>query len=395
MAVRTRTRACTAAVAAAATLLLAACGGSSGASSGAGSPIRVGLAAALSGPTAANNLKLSAEYAVKQINDAGGINGRKIELVTQDIGATAATGLAAARKFTQSKVDAVIGYSTTTQNLAVSPIFQRAKMISLIGTASTANNFDKTKNPYTFSVNIPDDETSQHQVTFATQTLKAKRFGLLLDSTAFGDTYGKLVTPLIEAGGGSVVVTQSVNPDANDLSSQISKIVAAKPDVVLVALLTPPTVTLMYNELTKQGAAKLPLVAAAATVATFGKSVPWKAAAGSYATFMTKGMYDESALSAGSKGWYDDQKSKGDSPPTDNYAEMHDAFLVLAAGIQQTGGTDPDKLVDFFAGLKDFTGWNGIKTVSGPYTCAATHQCLHKQFMGQVQGDGIKLVVEY
>jgi len=382
------------AIAAAAALTLAACGDSAS-GGGSGDPVKIGVAVPLSGPTASNNVQLSAELAAKHINEAGGVNGRTIELVVEDNGATAATGLTAARKFVQADVDAVVGYSLTTQNLAVSPVFKTAKVINLTGTASTANNVEQTDNPYTFIMNIPDDETADHQVTFALQELKAKRFGLLLDSTAFGETYGKLVTPLIEAGGGSVVVSESVNPDANDLSAQVGKVVGADVDVVLVALLTPPTVTLMYNELTKQGAQELPLIAAAATVATFGKSVPWKTAEGTYATYMTDGMYDPTALSATSKVWFDDQKERGQSPPTDSYAEAYDSFLALAAAIEATGGTDPDKLVDYFKNLKDFSGWKNLKTVSGPYTCAPTHQCLHTQFMGQVQGEGIKKVVQY
>lgn len=382
------------------TVMVSGCGSDSAASGssssgGSGDPIMIGSAVPLSGPLASNNSQLSMEYAAKEINDKGGVGGRQIKLVVEDSGATAATGVTAANKFVQDKVSSVVGFTTTTQNLAVSPIFQKAKLINLTGTASTANDFDETKNPYTFNFNIPDNETAKNQVDFALNDLKAKKVALILDSSAFGQTYGSLVTPLIEQGGGQVVAQESVNPDANDLSSQVTKIVAADPDVIMVALLTPPTVTLMFNEIVKQNAKSIPMIGAAATVATFGKSVPWETASGVYGTFMTDGMYDPANVPVAMKSWWDEQHSKGDVPPADTYAQMHDSVLAYASAVEATGGTDPDKISDYFKQLKDFKGWNGIPTLSGPYTCDDQHQCLHIQYMGQVKDQAIVKVRQF
>src|ERR1700731_23528 len=101
-----------------------------------GPPIKIGAAVPLSGPSANVGAQKSMEYAVKQINDAGGVNGSRLQLDVQDIGSTAATALSAARIFAQNKDVAVVGYSLTTQNLAVTPVFQQAKIISMLGTAS-------------------------------------------------------------------------------------------------------------------------------------------------------------------------------------------------------------------------------------------------------------------
>jgi branched-chain amino acid transport system substrate-binding protein len=375
-----------------------------GASSASASPtfngeIKIGAAVGLTGPSGSTQGQLTMQYAVDQVNAAGGALGKKFVLDVQDSGATAATALAAARTMVQDKVDFVVGFSQTTQNLAVSPILGPAKLVSMLGTASTANNFDKTGNKYNFIFNVPDNETAQHQVTFAINTLHAKKFALLLDSSAFGQTFGTLVTPLINAGGASVVASQNVNPDANDLSTQISKILAAKPDVVLVSLLTAPTAVLMYSEFKKQAPNSTPaLIDAAAVVGQFGKGIPWATAQGSYATYMTKGMYDPSALDPANKTWYDavGLNSSAKLPPSDSSAELHDMILALAAAIKATNGTDSDKIVDYLTTLKDFSGFGNIHTISGPYTCdATTHQCLHAQFLGKVDGEAIKEVVHY
>ena len=123
--------------------------------------------------------------------------------------------------------------------------------------------------------------------------------------------------------------------------------------------------------------------------------MPWATAQGTYGTYMTAGMYDPSARSADSKDWYD-VVSKGQTPPSDNAAEMHDALLAYAAAVQSTGGTDPDKISDYLTNLKDFKSWNGLNTVTGPYTCnPTTHQCLHAQYMGQVKGEALVEVAHY
>jgi branched-chain amino acid transport system substrate-binding protein len=293
-------------------------------------------------------------------------------------------------------VAAVVGISLTVQYLAVVPILQRNKIISLLGTASDVDDFAHTGNKYGFVFNVPDSVTAQHQVTFATKTLHASKIALLLDSTAFGQNYGKLVTPVIEGAGASVVSSQSVNPDANDLSTQISKILATKPDMIMMALLGAQTAVLTYKELEKQAGANRPaLMGAASIVASLGTGIPWATAQGTYSTFMTHGMFDSAARSKADVDFYSTVSKDNPSPVSDTNAEMHDALIALASAIQAAGGTDPDKLAAKLAALRNFSSWNGIKTVSGPYTCAPTQECLFNQFMGQVKGNSLVEVQRY
>jgi branched-chain amino acid transport system substrate-binding protein len=386
------------AVAAGVALVATACGGSPAPSAGNGKTIKIGLAAIQSGAQAiaGSGTTNGLEFAVKQINDKGGVNGSKIEFVTRDIGSTAATTVAGAQQFVQDSPVAVIGISQTVQYLAAAPIFQKAKIITLLGTASDVDDLAHTNNPYGFVFNVPDSLTAQHQVDYATKTLHASKIALLLDSTAFGQNYGKLVTPVIQAAGASVVSSQSVNPDANDLSTQISKILATKPDLIMMAILTAQTGVLAYKELDKQaGSTKPSLMVAAAIVGSLGRTIPWNVAQGTYGTFMTHGMYDPSARSKADADFFAAIAKNNITPASDNNAEMHDSILALAYAIQAAGSTDPDKVAAKLAALKNFSSWNGIKTVSGPYTCAPTQECLFNQFMGQVKGEALVEVQHY
>jgi ABC-type branched-subunit amino acid transport system substrate-binding protein len=134
---------------------------------------------------------------------------------------------------------------------------------------------------------------------------------------------------------------------------------------------------------------------AAAVVGAFGQSVPWSDAQGTYGTFMTPGMYDPAGRNKADAGFFAAVQKGNSAPVNDNEAEMHDAILALAAAIQSTGGTDPDKIAAYLAKLKNFTGWNGIRTVSGPYTCAPTRECLFNQYMGQVRSNALVEVQRY
>jgi hypothetical protein len=110
---------------------------------------------------------------------------------------------------------------------------------------------------------------------------------------------------------------------------------------------------------------------------------------------MTHGMYDLSARSKADADFFTAVGKNNPSPVSDTNAEMHDAIIGLAAGIQGAGGTDPDKVAAKIAALKNFSSWNGIKTVTGPYTCAPTQECLFNQYLGQVKGNALVEVQRY
>ena len=383
-------------LAAVGSLALTACGGSSGGSSagGGGSSsgvIKIGAAEILSGPFFINDqFSLGLNYTVAQINAKGGVDGKKVELDVHDIGSTAATTLTAGQQFVYDKVNAVVGISITFQDLAVVPLFTRDKIISLLGVPSLADSYTATHDAYNFQFDVPDNETIAHQVSFAINTLHAKRFAMLLDTTSYGQTFGQLAAPQIQAEGGQLVATQSVNSDANDVSTQVTKLLAAKPDVIMVAVLTPEVGVLFYRELKELGGANPPKVmAAAAIMASLGTAIPWTVAQGTYGTSMIQGVSDPPQRPGYTAPFYQ-ALVPSKASPEETVAQLHDAILAYVSAVAATGGTDPTKIDAYFAKLTNFTGWNGIKTIGGPYNCtASTHFCQHTQYMGEVQGSGI------
>ncbi len=97
-------------------------------SASSGAPIKIGFFAPESGFAAADGQSAydSAKLAVADINKAGGINGRQIQLINYDDASDAKQAVSiATRLVTQDKVDAVVSGSYSDQTLAAAPIFQR------------------------------------------------------------------------------------------------------------------------------------------------------------------------------------------------------------------------------------------------------------------------------
>ena len=91
-------------------------------------PIKLGAFFALSGPTAdvGTPTKLVAEMVVDQINKAGGINGRPIELIIADTGSDPAKAASIAKKFIfTDKVAAIIGPTSTAEGMNVRRSWRR------------------------------------------------------------------------------------------------------------------------------------------------------------------------------------------------------------------------------------------------------------------------------
>ena len=143
-------------VASALALVVSACASGP---SGSDDEIVIAVAQPLSGPVAAQGTAVAegAKIAAKEINDAGGINGKKIKLVIEDDANDPATCVNIAQRFT-TKVQpvAVMGGWGSSCTLAMEPILERAKLPFLVETSSsdlvTSTEGDGEGNDWTFRI---------------------------------------------------------------------------------------------------------------------------------------------------------------------------------------------------------------------------------------------------
>ena len=119
---------------------------------GGGEPVRIGWLAALTGPSSAPAIGFirGVVYAADQLNAAGGVKGRKIEIVTRDTQGDPTKAVNATQELiSRTKVNAVWGPTNSGEALAVTPIMARAKM-PLIHPCVVDSLIDPAKYPNAF-----------------------------------------------------------------------------------------------------------------------------------------------------------------------------------------------------------------------------------------------------
>ena len=186
--------------------------GDSGGSSSAGETIKIGANLELSGGVASygSSINEGAKLAIKEINEAGGINGKQIDYIVADNKSDNAEAATAAIKLaTQDKVVAMIAPATSGNTIASVQIANDNKIpiVTPSGTSETITvNEDGSVNEYAFRTCFIDPFQGVVAANFATEELSAKNVAIYVDSS---NDYSKGLAAAfkaqIEANGGTVV----------------------------------------------------------------------------------------------------------------------------------------------------------------------------------------------
>ena len=195
------------------TLLTAlACERRGNATNGSGTgPIVVGYYGDLSGRTSSfgQSTKNGAEMAADEINKAGGIDGRTIQIIVEDDqGEPNKAATVVTKLINQDKVMAILGEVASSNSLAAAPKAQEAK-VPMISPSST-NPAVTQVGDYIFRVCFIDPFQGEVMAKFAVHTLKAKRAAIMLD---FNSPYSHGLSDFFEFSfvkfGGENVIKQS------------------------------------------------------------------------------------------------------------------------------------------------------------------------------------------
>lgn len=198
--------------------------------------IRIGEVASLTGKDAAfgQSAHEGTLLAVEQLNAAGGLLGRPLELVTEDNQCKQGESATAARKLiSRDKVVALLGEVASSRSLEMAPLAQAAR-IPMISPAST-NPKVTAIGSYIFRVCFIDPFQGEVMATFARRRLGLGRAALLVDATApysvgLAEYFARTFTAL----GGVVVASQKYSGVDTDFRAQLTAIRAAKPDALFL-----------------------------------------------------------------------------------------------------------------------------------------------------------------
>ncbi len=215
--------------------LVAACGGPGSGqsqSTSGGAPIKIGLLASLSGarPLVGKVEQASAQAAIDDVNKAGGVNGRKLELDVQDDGFQTSQALLGAQRLIQDGVVAITGMASSNFQAAVQPVTTRSNVVVMGSVATSTGLIDNQ--PLSFRTS-PGNDIIGEQVAKMMVAYGAKRVAIIHDTSDYAQTLTTAIENSLKGTSVSVVSDQSFTSGATDMTAQVINISRANPDAVV------------------------------------------------------------------------------------------------------------------------------------------------------------------
>jgi branched-chain amino acid transport system substrate-binding protein len=334
--------------------------------------IKIGSFGALTGPGYLyGKLPMNGiEVVFDQVNAAGGVNGRKLELVREDDRCDPAAAIGAVKKLIfEDKVFAIIGGGCSNATFAAREALDEAK-IPVVIMASVHDGITTPVSPNIFSVALTSTIESQAQLEFAIAQ-GAKRIAVV----SMRDAWGRArYTPLMEAfqkKGIKPVLDEEMAPDANDATAQVLRLKAANADAVLIVLYPKPAAIFMRDA---QKLGFKPLAIGQTGIADPAAFEDQVGSPGATATFRTISMVRYTPEDPAVDKWRKaiEAKFPGDRLSVFNLFGIG-AAQVMVEGLKRAGpDLTREKLVAALNGMTDFQ----TDVYGAGITCtAADHRC--------------------
>ena len=319
--------------------------------------------------------------AVEEINAAGGVLGKKLELLTEDNQSKPGESATAVNKLiARDGVIAILGEVASSRSLEAAPICQQNK-IPMISPSSTNPKVTESGD-YIFRVCFTDILQGKILANFAGQKLQAKRVAIFTDvKSDYSKGLAKYFKEHFIAAGGQIVTELDFNGGDKDFKAQITAIKGANPDAVFIPAYYTDVALICIQA--KQLGMTSPIFGGdgweSEDLIKIGKDA-------------VEGTYFSTHCAADSPGdkvanFVEAYRKKFNGKTPDAMAMLgHDSAKILAEAIQKTGSTDAAKIRDALAATKDFDG------VSGKITIDAKRDATKPMVILQVKEGKFKLV---
>lgn len=199
-------------------------------------PIRIGWLAALTGPSSAPAVGFNRGvlYAAEAINAAGGVKGRRIEILTRDTQGDPTKAVNATQEMiSQLKVHAVWGPTNSGESLAVTPIMARAKMPN-IHPCVIDSLIDPQKFPNAFRLTPSNTQWDDAVRGYCLKILGAKKVAVIGDTTGYGVTAAKASAAGLRKDGAEVVYEANIDATQPDLTPDMLRAKNAGAQAIVV-----------------------------------------------------------------------------------------------------------------------------------------------------------------
>jgi ABC-type branched-subunit amino acid transport system substrate-binding protein len=230
-------------------LFLAACGSGGGSAPSNHGPLTVAVLLPFTGPNAVfGPTQLGpCRTATGIINQSGGVLGHKLTCQGFDTKGDPADAVPATEQMFASTPNLVmvIGGSSDEAN-AVVPIVDKHKMVIVSGAGNS--EFNKSSFQYFYRLIAPDDAAGFAMAYAAVKLDGYKRIALVFGTDTGTQSYVGPATKGVQELGGSIAINQALDPSATSYKTEVTQLLAAKPDVILSEV-TPTADATYFKEL--------------------------------------------------------------------------------------------------------------------------------------------------
>lgn len=220
--------------------------------------ITIGFVGPLTGGPAlwGEGAKNTVAIAVNEINEKGGVNGRKLVVQYEDGKCAPKEAVSAAQKLVSQGVKIILGGHCSAETVAMSPLSKDGQFFMLAGITAADNAVSGSDFAY---------RTSAPNTLFAKNLAKLviskyKRVASLSEATAFGANYAEDFKIAFEEGGGKIIASETFVPSTTDFRSVLMKLEASKPEAIFLSPQNPAAGAQIIKQMEERGM-NIPIVA--------------------------------------------------------------------------------------------------------------------------------------
>jgi branched-chain amino acid transport system substrate-binding protein len=317
-------------------------------------PLKIGMAAPLTGPAAevGRYQTQGAKLAAEEVNKAGGVLGRPIELVIEDSQSTNPGSVLAFSKLAGDKdIPAFIGPTFSTQIHATAPDIQRLGKPVMIG--GTDPQLTHMGNPWLFRFRPNDTYSARVIADYGVKTLDKKKWAIVHSTDAFGTSGMKNLVEDLKGMGVEPALVQGYTNNSQDFTPVVLAVKQSGADVMATYMTLPPDLAIFARQLRQLGV-NIAWVGSPTTVATDSLKLAGPALYGTYA------VADFAADSSpAAKEFATKYEATYKSAPDYHGAWTYDAVHVLALAIDNAKSLEPQKIREAILSVKDYPGVEG------------------------------------
>lgn len=327
-------------------------GSASGTGAAAGGEIKVGVVAPISGAAAMvgdTEIK-GVELAAKQINAAGGVNGKKITLIKEDDQQDPKTAVAAVNKLVSSdQVSAVIGTVNSSCTLAMLDVTEKAE-VPLITPISSGLAITDPKNKFVARLQASDKQQAKAITEYAVKDLKATRIAVMYQSDDYGAGGKDIAVQVLKDQGIDPIAVEAFDPSATDMNSQLLKIKNLNPQAIIMWTMYTPAATIAKQS-RQLGMSNVVLLGGGGLT-----NAKLYELAGSSAVGLcnTQTFFPDKTKASKTAGEFIDAYTKEyGKAPDSNAAMSYDSMMVLAEGLKASPNLKGTEIIAGIKAVKD------------------------------------------